>query len=150
MTSHVIDYSKGPRCTILLYSYSLFSYTVAAPTQRKLDLSHLDSAVHHFFEKGLAASTGKTYQSAIKRFTTFCSLHSVQSPFPVSESLLCYFSTYLACQKLSAQTIKTYLAGVRYMQISLGLPEPNEFSSFPRLHKVQLGNTALTGDNTED
>ena len=25
------------------------------------------------------------------------------------------------------------------MQISLGLPEPNEFSSFPRLHKVQLG-----------
>ena len=25
------------------------------------------------------------------------------------------------------------------MQISLGLPEPNAFSSFPRLQKIQMG-----------
>ena len=99
----------------------------------------MDPAVQHFFEKGLATSTHKTYQSAIRKFTTFCSLYAINSPFPVSESLLCYFSSYLACQKLSAQTIKTYLAGIRNMQISLGFAEPKEFSSLSRLRRIQMG-----------
>ena len=51
--------------------------------------------------------------------------------------MLCYFSTYLACQNLSPQTIKTYLAGIRHMQITLGLPEPKHFSSLSRLQQVQ-------------
>ena len=36
-------------------------------------------------------------------------------------------------EKLFAQTIKTYLAGIRNMQISLGQSEPKEFSSQQRL-----------------
>ena len=36
---------------------------------------------------------------------------------------------FLACQNLTPQTIKTYLAGIRHMQITLGLPEPVEISS---------------------
>ncbi len=57
----------------------------------------------------------------------------------MSEALLCYFASFLACQKLSPQTIKTYLAGVRYIQVVLGLPEPRHFSSLPRLKLVQSG-----------
>ena len=57
----------------------------------------------------------------------------------MSESLLCYFSTHLACQKLSPQTIKVYLSAIRHMQITLGLPEPREFSSMLRLRLVQSG-----------
>ena len=104
-----------------------------------MGLSSLDSAVHFFCHKGVADSTLLTYQSTLHKFYSFCTSYSVLSPFPVSEQLLCYFSAYLACQKLSLQTIKTYLAGVRHMQIVLGLPEPRQFSSLPRLKLVQSG-----------
>ena len=130
---------KASRRWSFPYSSPSFSYTMASGPQTGLDLSHLDPAVQYFCQKGVAESTHKTYQSALRRFGTFCSTYSILSPFPVSETVLCYFATYLACQKLSPQTIKTYLAGIRYMQITLGLPEPKHFSSLSRLHLVQSG-----------
>ena len=99
----------------------------------------MDSTVHFFCTKGIADSTHKTYQSALRRFGTFCSLYSILSPFPVSEALLCYYASFLANQQLTPQTIKTYLSAIRYMQVVLGLPEPREFSSLPRLRLVQMG-----------
>ena len=50
------------------------------------------------------------------------------------------FSSHVACQSLSLQTIKTNVSG-RYlhMQITLGLPEPRAFSSLPCLSLVQSG-----------
>lgn len=104
-----------------------------------MDLTDLDGQVHFFCEKGVADSTHRTYTSAIRKFYSFCSLYNIVSPFPVSESILCYFTTYLAGQNLCPQTIKTYLAGVRHMQVTLGLPEPRAFSSLPRLKLVQAG-----------
>lgn len=104
-----------------------------------MDLSDLDGAVQYFCSNSIAQSTQKTYKSALNRFSQFCSQHNVLSPFPVSESILCYFTSYLATQNLSPQTIKTYLAGIRHMQVSLGLPEPKEYSSLPRLRLVQAG-----------
>ena len=112
---------------------------MAASTTGRLDLSQLDTTVQYFCTKGVAESTFKTYQSALRRFAAFCSLYSILSPFPVSEALLCYFSSYLACQHISPQTIKTYLSGIRHTQITLGLPDPRDFSSLPRLHQVQAG-----------
>lgn len=94
-----------------------------------MDLAHLDGAVQFFCSKRIAASSHRTYQSALRRFSHFC----------VSEAILCYFASYLASQNLAPQTIKTYLAGIRHMQITLGLPEPKEFSSLPRLQLVQAG-----------
>ena len=44
-----------------------------------MNLSKLDSAVQYFCYKGLAESTHKTYQSAIKKFGIFCS--SPPSPY---------------------------------------------------------------------
>ena len=104
-----------------------------------MDITHLDATVQFLCQKGVADSTHKTYQSALRRFASFCSMYSILSPFPVSESVLCYFSSFLACQHISPQTIKTYLAGIRHMQITLGLPEPRQFSSLPRLRLVQAG-----------
>ena len=66
-------------------------------------------------------------------------MYSIVSPFPVSESILCYFASFLGCQQLSPQSIKTYLSGIRHTQITLGLPDPRQFSSLPRLHLVQAG-----------
>lgn len=100
----------------------------------------MDSTVHWFCSKGIAESTRKTYQSALRKFYQFCKQFNIISPFPVSESLLCYFISYLAfVQHLSPKTIKVYLAGIRHMQVVLGLPEPREFSSLPRLRLVQSG-----------
>jgi len=100
---------------------------------------HLDVAVQLFCSKGLADSTHKTYQSALKKFNIFCSIYGILIPFPVSEAILCYFVTYLARQNLSPQTIKTHLEGVRNTQIILGLPEPRAFSPLPHLQLVQIG-----------
>ena len=61
------------------------------------------------------------------------------TPFPVSEDILCYFSTDMARQGLAPQTIKVYLAGVRHMQILIGLPDPKEFTSMPCPRLVQAG-----------
>lgn len=96
-----------------------------------MDLASLDEAVHYFCLHGIAESTHKTYKSALRKFYQFCSSFSILSPFPVSE-----ITSYLAKQNLSPQT---YLAGIRHMQITLGLPEPRAFLSLPRLKLVQAG-----------
>ena len=64
--------------------------------------------------------------------------HNVD-PFPVSESLLCYFVASLGRQGLAPSTIKTYLAGIRHAQIVRGYPAPRESSSLPRLGLLQAG-----------
>ena len=113
-----------------------FSFTVAPGSQHGLDISSPDGAVQHFCSQGIAPSTYKTYQAALKRIAIFSSTYDTLSPFPVSESVLCYFATYLACQNLSPQTVKVYLVAIWYMQITLGLPEPKEYSLLPRLQLV--------------
>ena len=83
--------------------------------------------------------TRRTYKSALRKFSEFCELYSIMTPFPVSEAILCYYASHLSSQNLAPQTIKTYLAGIRHMQITLGLPEPKEYSSLPRLRLIQMG-----------
>ncbi len=104
-----------------------------------LDITDLDEAVQFYCDQGIADSTRKTYKSALQRFSNFCDLYSITTPFPVSESMLCYYASYLAAQKLSPQTIKTYLASIRHTQITLGLPKPKEYSSLPRLKLILEG-----------
>ena len=140
MICHVTAFLHStPRCQRqhLPFTYSPFSPAGAVASGSQLDISHLDSAVQFFCRKGVADSTHKTYQSALRRFGAFCALYGILSPFPVSEALLCYFAAAMANDHLAPQTIKTYLSTIRFMQISLGLPEPREFSS-PRLHLVQM------------
>ena len=104
-----------------------------------LVISSLDQSVQHYFQLGLAPSTQKVYQAAMKRFHSFCCKFSVFNPFPVTEHLLCSFIAYLADEGLSPQTCKSYLAAVRNMQISLGLPDLRDQSSWPILKRVQAG-----------
>lgn len=60
-------------------------------------------------------------------------------PLPVNEQLLCQFTVFLVQQGLSSQTVKTYLAAIRNLQISLGFPDPWDTSSLPRLKLVLMG-----------
>ena len=57
----------------------------------------------------------------------------------MTEHLLCCFAAHLAEQGLAPQTCSSYLAAVRSMQITLGLPDPRDSSSLPILKRVQAG-----------
>ena len=107
----------------------------------RLDISAMGPSIQRYFQYGLAPSTQKTYQAAIKRFHTFCFHYNVTQPFPLTEQLLCSFAAYLADQGLAPQTGKSYLSALRNMQISLGLhvPDPRDQSSLPILKRVQAG-----------
>ena len=96
-------------------------------------------SVQRYFQDGLAQSTRRTYDSAMKKFTSFCEVYHVADPFPVSEYLLCAFAAFMADKGLAPQTIKSYLAAIRNTQLSLGLPDPREHSSLPVLKRVQAG-----------
>ena len=105
----------------------------------RLDLTTLDPSVQHYFQHGLAPSTQRTYNTAMKCFHTFCVTYNVLNPFPLTEYLLCCFAAYLADQTLAPQTIKSYLSTLRNMQISLGLLDLREQSSLPILKRDQVG-----------
>ena len=50
----------------------------------------LPPAVQFFRFRGRASSTRRSYQAGLNHFCRFCMEHNVD-PFPVPESLLCYF-----------------------------------------------------------
>ena len=104
-----------------------------------MDVSSLDRALLRYSNRGVADSTHRTYRSGLRRYLSFCYAFGVPAPFPVSETLLCYFVTLLAEEGAAPSTIRTYLAAVRHAQIMEGLPELRESSTFPRLRLVQSG-----------
>ena len=106
---------------------------------QRLDIAALDQALLRYCDRGLADSTRRTYQSGLNRYLSFCFAFWVTAPFPVSETLLCYFVTALAREGIAPATIRTYLAAVRHGQIMRGFTEPRESSSLPRLRLVQNG-----------
>ena len=99
----------------------------------------LDWTSPRYFQDGLAPSTRRTYDSAMRKFSTFCEHYHVTDPFPVSEFLLCAFAAYMADSGLTPQTVKSYLSAIRNTQLSLGLPDPRKQSSLPMLKRVQAG-----------
>lgn len=104
-----------------------------------MDVSALDTAVQFYCDRGLADSTQRTYKSGVGRYLSFCYAFGVSSPFPVSETLLCYFVSSLAQEGITPATIKIYLAAVRHAQIVRGHPEPRGSSTLPRLRLIQNG-----------
>ena len=96
-------------------------------------------SVQAYFNQGLAQSTQKTYSTAMRHFHEFCARFNITTPFPITEHTMCCFAAYLADRTLSPQTVKGYLAAVRNMQLSLGLPDPRDHSSLPRLKRVLAG-----------
>ena len=97
-----------------------------------MDSSDLAATFQEYFRAGLAQSTQRTYEVAMRHYTQFCMIYTIQPTFPVYERLLCYFATYLAKRNLAPQTIKSYLAAVRNAQIAIGLPDRDQ-SSMPLL-----------------
>ena len=99
----------------------------------------LSTSVEFYFQQGLAPTSHQIYNAAHKQFYRFCIQFNLSHPFPVTENILCSFASFLADKNLAPQTIKSYLSAIRSMQISLGLPDPRDNSSLPRLRRVLAG-----------
>ena len=65
------------------------------------------------------------------------------APFPTSEPTLLLFVGFLHQEKLAPGTIKSYLAAVRYEQISRGMGNPNIYL-MPQLEYVIKGTKKAT------
>ena len=102
-----------------------------------MDINNLDRAVLHYYSAALAPTTKKTYKAAERRYLQFCKDFALQ-PLPTSETLLCYFVACLGQQGLAHSTIKTYLSGVRQIQIAHGLQDPH-IDQMARLRQVLKG-----------
>ena len=90
-----------------------------------------------YFHSGLAPSSHRSYDSAKRRFVTFCE-KSHLNPLPLNENLLCRYTAYLAEDGLAPSTIKLYLSAVRHLQIAMGLPDP-KIGDMARLEQVLKG-----------
>lgn len=79
----------------------------------------MEGIVQGYLELSLAPSTKRTYLHGSQLYVRFCSIFNV-TPYPLSESILCSFASYLAAIGLSPQTVKTYLAAVKFRHVYLG------------------------------
>ena len=103
-----------------------------------MDVAALDRLVVRYFQAGLAPSTQRSYDSAKRRFLTFCQKICVSNPLPVNEQLLCRYVACLAAEGLSSKTINLYLSAIRHLQIAAHFPDPN-IHVMPRLEQVIKG-----------
>ena len=99
-----------------------------------MDLNRLDQSVRRLYGQGIASSTLTSYKSGIRQYYSFCSQFTL-SPFPLTDSLLCRFVAFLYDRQLSPASIRLYLSSIRFLQISLGSPDPS-LANFPQLHYV--------------
>ena len=93
--------------------------------------------MERYFSAGISASTTRVYSAGINKYLLMCRRLAVH-PTPTSEQLLCKFVTYLALNKISSNTIRVYLAGVRQLHIREGLPPPPT-TAMARLAQVLRG-----------
>ena len=108
------------------------------PKRTRLDSQRLDESVDFFLDHALAKTTKKTYDSAKRRYISFC--HACRlSPLPSSQqSLQCRYVAHLANEGLSHTSIKCYLAAVRHLHIEKGWEDPG-ISSMAKLELVLRG-----------
>ena len=107
-----------------------------APDAR-LDVGRLDERAAHYFDQGFVDATLKTYCSGHNRFCKYCELSGC-APLPETEVVLGGFVVHLADEGLKYRSIKTYLSGVRYFHIKVGVANPFQ-GAVPRLDYIMRG-----------
>ena len=111
-------------------------------------IAHLDQSVRFYCQQGIAESTQRTYKAGVKCFHGFCAHVGLHNPLLVSETTLCQFSAFLANQGLAPQMVKMYLAAIRNLQLTLGLPDPWDTSNLPCLKLLLAGIRRVRSRNT--
>ena len=97
----------------------------------------MDLQVQRLIGHSLSPATLSSYRSGFKRFTAFCHQFN-RIAFPLTEQTLCYFTAHLSLSGLSYETVRLYLAAVRFAHIMLGWPDPS-LPNLPLLHYTLRG-----------
>ena len=100
----------------------------------RLDVTSLAPMVHQLFEAGLAPSTRRAYSLGAERYTRFCTVAG-RPPFPAREDTVMLFVSSLHKEGLAPGTVKSYLAAMRFEQISREMGDPG-ISRMPQLGYV--------------
>ena len=82
----------------------------------RLELPFLDSTVQSLTTAGISWTT---LTSGLSRFQWFCQ-HNGLLPFPLSESTLCQFVARLFNDHLTIGSVRLYLSGLQFFQITQG------------------------------
>ena len=125
------------RDNLVLFSSLLPQATQVQIPASRLGISELDQCVQGFFANGLAPATWTAYHSFANRYLGFCAEFRL-IPLPLSQDTITRFVAYLARSGLTNQSIRSYLAGVRFLQIACGLPDP-DLAATPVLNYVMCG-----------
>ena len=115
------------------------------PQSSSKGLMRVDNIVLQLFNQGISAATRAVYQSAWRKYSLFCRQYTLPL-LPLTEHTLCQFAAVLS-QTVSWGTIQSYLSGLRFHQISAGLPDP-AFTSLPRLSYILKGIRKVTPAHT--
>lgn len=102
-----------------------------------------------WFADSLAPSTVRAYTLAQERYAEFCLPPNYIPLLPLNENRLCRFSVWMAAQSISVRTIKSYLSGLRYLQMQR-MGHDLQMSSMVTLHYMLQGvkrSQALAGVN---
>ena len=116
------------------------SHSTPGPSHQpaaELGIHALDLAVCDYFAGSLAPATTALYCSAANRYLDFCT-HLNLPPLPLDQDNVTRFVAYLAQSGMTYQSIRTYLSGIRFLQIANGLPDPH-LSTFSTLEYVLRG-----------
>ena len=113
-----------------------------------MDIPSLSSAVHHYYQQGLATSTHKSYIATIQQYISFCQ-QIKHTPLPADEATLLLYTAHMGQKVLSHSTIKVYLSAIRSLHVTVG--QHKHFSSqvTPRLQQVLRGIRKEQASNTE-
>ena len=127
----------GPRGQAIAHTNEFYIGGSASGTATRLDFASLGSTVQELFSAGLANSTLKSYKSGSTRYCNFCAAYKVPA-FPATEKVVCSFVAKLYLEGVAGNSMKTYLAAIWYLQIALGLGDP-QMAHWSRLHFVVRG-----------
>ena len=121
---------------LLLFAHRQTPFT-PPPTQpsSRLAIPELMPAAQRYFAKTLSLSSARSAQSC---YVEFCHRFS-PVPYPLNETLLCSFITFLDQEGLKHQSIKCYLSALRHAQIANGFPDPRIGLDHPQLDYILRG-----------
>lgn len=93
----------------------------------------LDAHLAVFRRAAHADNTHSTYSTAGRRYKLFGERFELSDLYPATDVLLCRFAAYLAKENLAFGTIKSYLFGIRSIQLDKGM----EFPSMRERYELQ-------------
>ena len=115
----------------------------AGGQETRLGLQRLDSTVQALISQGIAESTSAVYRTGWRQYSRFCDKYSLP-PLPLTESNVCLFAADVS-ESVGWGTIRSYLSGLRFYQITAGLPDP-ALASLPMLAYLLKGIRKKTPD----